>query len=79
MGSHFQLEAPPSERKMFDETMGMRDMKLSLAGPRSRSRTDTFGSSLNREVRTQPAVPPFGLRACVSQEPEKHDTKRWIS
>lgn len=57
MGSQFQLVAPPSARRMLDEASGIRDIQVSFAGPRSRTRTVTFGSSLRREASAQPAVP----------------------
>lgn len=58
MGSQSQLDAPPSERRILLETIGIRDMKLSFTGPRSMRRTEMFGSSLNLDATAHPAVPP---------------------
>ena len=43
---------------MLADTSGIREIHVSLAVPRSRSRTKVSGSSLKREAKTHNAVPP---------------------
>lgn len=58
IGSLYQLTAPVAGFRMLADTSGIRVIHVSLAMPRSRSRTKVSGSSLKREAKTHPAVPP---------------------
>lgn len=53
--------------------MGTWDIHVSLAMPRSRRSTVVFGSSLNREAKTQPAVPPIGFTWLENPTPQEYN------
>ena len=58
IGRDHHVRIGPFLSKMFDDRRGTREVQVSPTAPRSMTSTETLGSSLNLEARTEPEVPP---------------------
>ena len=58
IGKDHHVRIGPFLSKMFEDRRGTREVQVSATAPRSMTSTETLGSSLNLEARTEPEVPP---------------------